>query len=129
MRYLEQKCFYFMQWIAINHNSIFFIPLLKRLPSVDLGQLNREQLVKIFRSYAMPIHKRSKHVHTTFKQIEQSEQLSGSQRTIHLKRKPESNVEKSTDGSKRIKFTSIQEEELTPKMRMHDEDSPMVNIL
>lgn len=125
MHYVGQKCLYFMQSTKLTVLNMFSIPPLKRLPSVDLEHMNREQLVKIFKNFAMPMHKRPTHAHNTTCP-DQSEQLPVSQRTIHLKRKPESNVEKLTDGCKRIKFASHREVELNPK---HDGDSPMVIIL
>lgn len=102
--------------------SSFFI---KRLPTVDLEQLNREQLVKIFKSYATPIHKRFKYSHTTNHE-DQIHQLHGTQQNVQLKTKPETNVERLTDACKRIKFSNTREEELISKKRPHDGDTQMV---
>lgn len=91
--------------------------------------MGRDQLVKIFKSYAMPIHQRSRHAHTS-NDTDQNNQHVGSQRTIHLKRKPDSSVEKLTDSYQKIKFSGTREEEApTAKKRLHDEDTLMVRIL
>lgn len=98
---------------------------MKRLPAVDLEQSNREQLVKIFKSYATPIHKRFKHSHTTNHE-DQINQMHGTQQNVQLKTKPETNVERLTDACKRIKFSNTREEELVSKKRLHDGDTQMV---
>lgn len=102
-----------------------FLTSLKRLPTVDLEQMDRDELVKIFKSYATPIHKRPRHASTN---AEQSDKLPGNHRSIQLKKKPEPNVEKLTDACKRIKFSNTRQGDLLPKKRMQEADTPMVII-
>lgn len=109
----------------MQRKHYYAVQPLQRLPTVDLEQLNRDELVKTFKSFATPIHKRPRHGHA-HTNAEQREQLPGSQRSIQLKKRPEPNVEKLTDACKRIKFSNTRQEELLPKKRMHEGDTPMV---
>lgn len=121
-----------VQWSNRPNSSLLFSihRFTQRLPSVNLEEMNREQLVKIFKNYASPIPKRSSGTLPLANGKEQHNQLAAGQHSVQLKRKPETNLEKSTDLCKKRKYSNDKVADATTanRKRQHNGDVPMVRF-